>query len=110
MPHAAVLFLIPSPVFAVAVADGLAVPDITVAEPEVAMVAVLDIMDDMDDIDDIDAEAIDDALTTAAMTPPWISGGDLVVALDDAFLYMARVMLSFELHLAGGSQDRSIQD
>lgn len=97
-PHVAVLFVISPPDFAVVVglADEVAVAEVIVFEPEMVVVAVSDMLDD---IADVEAELVDDPLDRAATTPPWTTDGVLLVALEDALLYPARVMLLSELWL-----------
>lgn len=97
-PHVAVLFAISPPDFAVVVglADEVAVAEVIVFEPEMVVVAVPDMLDD---IADVEAELVDDPLDRAATTPPWTTDGVLLVALEDALLYPARVMLLSELWL-----------
>lgn len=87
-PHVAVLFIISPPDFAgvVELADGLAVGDIVdttaAADEETAFVG--------------------DPLERAATTPPWTSDGVLLVALSEALLYPARLILLSELRSTSG--------
>ena len=108
-PHVAVLFIISPPDFAavVAAADGVAVPDAVVADPDVVVVAVPDIVDD---VADVDAELIDDPLDKAAITPPWTTDGVLLLALDEALLYPARFVLVSELESTSVDQHHDTRD
>lgn len=82
----AVLLIISPPDFAgvVELADGLAVGDI------------------VDTPADKDTASVDDPLERAAIAPPWTSDGVLLVALSEALLYPARLILLSELRSTSG--------